>query len=212
LGILDLVLKIISHILDFIFPLQETGKLIHDAVPETIAGLYQPGTYEGKHFIISYTSPLAQALIKENKYSKNTTAAQHLAKLLEKWLVRQTNKTSVILIPIPLSTKRRRNRGHNQVSTILKQLHLGSSVKINENILRRTYDTTPQTTLKRQERLANLKNAFSCDVEKLKSYTDCTFIIIDDVVTTGATLTEARAELATHLPPSTKIICLALAH
>ena len=206
------MLKIISYILDFIFPLEESGKLVFDATVASIKNLYQPGTYEGIQYVIPYSSPLARALITENKFSKNTKAACDLAQVLQQWLEERYGGRRIVLIPIPLSSKRQRERGYNQVSAILRQLDLGSHIEINETILHRTHNTTPQTSLKRQERLINLKNAFSCDAEKLVSYTDCAVIIIDDVVTTGATLKTARAKLQPNLPPSTTLICLAIAH
>lgn len=206
------MLKIISYIVDFIFPLHENGKLVRAATPGTIENLYGPGTYEGIQFVIPYSPPLSRALITENKFSKNTDAARHLARILQQWLEEHSGGRRIVLIPIPLSSKRQRERGYNQVVSVLRQLNLGTRIEINENILRRTHHTTPQTSLKRKERLTNLKNAFSCDTEKLASYTDCTVIIIDDVVTTGATLKAARAKLHLNLPPSTTLICLAIAH
>ena len=206
------MLKIISYILDFIFPLEESGKLVSDATVASIKNLYQPGTYEGIQYVIPYSSPLARALITENKFSKNTKAACDLAQVLQQWLEERDRGRRIVLIPIPLSSKRQRERGYNQVVTLLHQLDLGTRFEINEQILFRTHHTTPQTSLKRKERLTNLKNAFSCNGERLISYSDCTIIIIDDVVTTGATLKTARAKLQPNLPPSTTLICLAIAH
>ena len=80
------------------------------------------------------------------------------------------------------------------------------------DVLTRTKETVPQSSLDRQRRLHNIKNAFVCDVQKVKKLSYPIIILLDDVVTTGATLNEARATLVPHLHPDTTLICLALAH
>jgi predicted amidophosphoribosyltransferase len=84
-------------------------------------------------------------------------------------------------------------------------------VSTDTTILIKTKDTPPQTTLQRQARLKNIKDAFVAMTPKIMPE-PATLIIVDDVVTTGATLMAARAALTPQLPPTTQIICLALAH
>ena len=76
------------------------------------------------------------------------------------------------------------------------------------NLLKRTRDTRPQTDLSYAERLTNLHDAFV--VTNASAITNKRILIIDDVMTTGTTLTEAHDTLLFHNPKS--ITLLALAH
>lgn len=201
-------MKILTLILDVIFPPRETELALrkHNSSPSI---LYIPGIYQDCMYLAKYQTPLINAVIVENKYHHNARAVAFLAQLLTIWL-EQNQNINATFIPIPLSTERSRERGYNQVTEILKKV--SPPVKIAEKILTRKQNTVPQATLKRSERLSNMKNAFTCNQSYCAEIESKTVVIIDDVITTGATLAAARAALAPHLPPDTKLICLALAH
>ncbi len=113
-----------------------------------------------------------------------------------------------IFIPIPLSKNRMHTRGYNQVYEILRSLENDSKCIIETSLLVRTRDTPPQTKLSREGRLQNMHNAFRVsDPERVKGKH---ILIIDDVLTTGATLRAAKAALLPHEPAS--VTCLAIAH
>ena len=122
--------------------------------------------------------------------------------------VKSKQLANVCFIPVPLGKDRQQVRGHNQVVSVLQQ----SSQTYVGDVLSRTKETVPQASLDRQHRLYSIKNAFVCDVQKIKTLSYPIIILLDDVVTTGATLNEARATLVPHLHPDTTLICLALAH
>ena len=71
-------------------------------------------------------------------------------------------------------------------------------------------DTPAQTSLTKHERLNNLTGAYECTSEAAVSIAGKDLVLLDDVITTGATLREAKAALLPHKPKS--IICVALAH
>lgn len=204
------MLKIIATIIDGIFPPRDTERLVSKITNHDIIKLLEPGWYIQIHFLASYKDKNVQALIKENKYHHNTKAARHLASWLEHWL--QTRTDDIILISLPLGKKRLKERGYNQVSEILRAVPRHKNVTIREGVLLRTKETPTQTNLNKFERQLNLKDAFSCTLTKVPELEGHTIVLVDDVVTTGATLDAARTTLMSHLSPTTKVICLALAH
>lgn len=134
------------------------------------------------------------------------------------------NFNDAILIPIPLSKKRYRERGYNQAELICKKLieidsttHLRYSVDVKleknfsleKNVLIKIKETEHQVNVKdRRERLKNLSDSFS--VKNPEIIKGRNIILIDDVLTTGATLNEARKVLKQS--GAKKIIAFTVAH
>jgi ComF family protein len=89
------------------------------------------------------------------------------------------------LVPVPLYPAKEREREFNQAERLASRLSAATKVPLNRRLLRRTAPTRTQTLLSREERLANVRHAFSMrcgdrlDGERV--------ILIDDVFTTGAT-------------------------
>jgi predicted amidophosphoribosyltransferase len=119
-----------------------------------------------------------------------------------------------VLIPIPLSETRERERGFNQVTRVLEHASILPQHKLKKNWLERQIDTTRQTSLGRQARLKNMQGAFAVSPQlRQVEWIDISRIIIcDDVMTTGATLEAARTVLREAVPKHVTIICLAWAH
>jgi ComF family protein len=104
------------------------------------------------------------------------------------------------LLPIPLSAERLSERGYNQSLLLARQLHSG---KTDAHLLLRTRHTPAQRTLPRTERLANLVGAFAVDPLRSHQVQGRRIVLIDDVMTSGASLHTAARELrragATHI-------------
>jgi competence protein ComFC len=97
----------------------------------------------------------------------------------------------MVIVPIPLSKERLQLRGFNQSEVIATVLAKTFGEKVSLNVLTRVKNTTTQTSLTRADRILNLKDAFSArETVKGKS-----FLLVDDVWTTGSTLNEAAKEL-----------------
>lgn len=203
-------MKILVQIFDALFPPRATQLLVRSVTSPDITTYYLPRRIQNTLCLSSYQEPLIRALITENKFYGSVTARTHLATLLETLLGTQTS--AIVLVPIPLSARRARERGYNQVTVVLQSLPPKESVTIDTTLLKRSRHTLAQTTLKREDRLKNLTGAFICDGEKTQSYKNSTFIIIDDVLTTGATMLAARAAIEPHLHPTSTVVTLALAH
>ena len=119
------------------------------------------------------------------KFSHDTA----LAELFAQALCRQLLHTEVprgawdALVPVPLHISRLRERGYNQSALLGRALAQSLSLPLRENWLFRVRATKPQSTQSRKERLAAMEGAFeACDeVAGLR------ILLVDDVLTTGAT-------------------------
>jgi competence protein ComFC len=97
-----------------------------------------------------------------------------------------------LIVPVPLHPARQRERGFNQASLLAESLSAETSMPC-RGVLQRIRYTTTQTALDRSERMENLHNAFrlrkNADVRGLR------VLLIDDVLTTGSTLSECARVL-----------------
>lgn len=91
-----------------------------------------------------------------------------------------------VLVPVPLHTKRLRNRGYNQSSLIAKELSKLAAVPVVEGCLVRVKDSLPQArTETADQRRRNVVDAFACVDQRFRGKR---IVLIDDVCTSGATL------------------------
>jgi ComF family protein len=95
------------------------------------------------------------------------------------------------LVPVPLHPKRLKQRGYNQAEEIAKGLQESMGIPVSTDNLIRSGYTETQTRKSRTERVKNVSKAFKLD--KPENFKDKHILIIDDVVTTGATLEECAA-------------------
>jgi len=130
--------------------------------------------------------------IHELKYRSIKTMAVYLAALMADYM-RENNVPGETLIPVPLHSKRLRQRGYNQSVLLARKLGELVSMPVVEGSLRRVKDSLPQArTTTVEERRQNVEKAFACQKEDLKGKS---LILIDDVCTSGATLESCAAVL-----------------
>ena len=112
------------------------------------------------------------------------------------------------IIPVPLHKKKLKQRGYNQLTVFGKNLGNCSGIHYDENILIRKIHTESQTKKNTEERRKNVSEAF--EVIQGGKYKGKHFLIIDDVMTTGAT-TEACARVILEKIPEAKVSVLTMA-
>lgn len=112
-----------------------------------------------------------------------------------------------LLIPVPLHPKRYRERGFNQAIEISRHLSSNLNIPLAMNLCVRHRITPPQTSLGKKERKTNLRNAFRLAAPIATDHV----AIIDDIVTTGATVTELTKTLKKAGVKRTEIWCIARA-
>ncbi len=202
------MMQLLTAICDVIFPSTESERVIRSAADSSVSNIYSPGRYQGIIYLSSYSEKIIQSAITENKFHNNKQAAKLLGGILDFWINRQTDP--LVFIPIPLSFERQRKRGHNQVTTILRAT--SSQPVVIGDYLIRDINTRPQSELSRADRLNNVGDIFRVNKKSLTLPNKANVVLIDDVVTTGATMKAARATLAPHIPAGARLITLAIAH
>ncbi len=152
--------------------------------PLAIDSVYAPFIYDG----------IIAELISRAKFSPNPTIAQLLGTLWihQHKLLAQAVPTAT-LIPIPLHRYRLAQRGFNQAHEIAKAIQKHISLPLNRHTLIKQHSSHNQLGNNRQQRLVNLRDAFS-----INTPVPAHVILIDDVMTTGSTLHHAALTLKRH--------------
>lgn len=130
----------------------------------------------------------ARGLIKSLKYKRVRPVAKVLADLLIEDLQEKNVVfgSQAIVVPVPLSFWREGIRGFNQALLLGKALAEKLELQFRPDILNRVKDRPSQISLSRAERSANVKGVFTADVLNGED-----IILVDDILTTGATVREA---------------------
>jgi len=152
---------------------------------------------KGASFLYYHPSGKVKKLIHELKYKNNQEVGEFLGKWFGERLLKSTKFKDIdFILPVPLHIKKQQKRGYNQLTKFGDSLSTVLHTKYLENVLIRSSTSKTQTFKNRVERFKNLMTNFSI--------TDTTFLknkhvlLIDDVVTTGATLEACNKILTLH--------------
>ncbi|MEK7139455.1 MAG: phosphoribosyltransferase family protein [Patescibacteria group bacterium] len=134
-----------------------------------------------------YADPLLATLIRAAKYQFISAAARSLGGLLAEII---PDRPVTTVVPIPLHRRRHRWRGYNQAGAIAQELARRHHWPYQDRLVRRQRFTSSQTTLDRDRRFANVADAFTITAPPPDR-----ILLVDDVVTTGATMTAVTQTL-----------------
>lgn len=133
-------------------------------------------------------------LIHQLKYKGNEDVGMFLGNWLGE-ILKENNEFSNVdfIVPVPLHSKKLRQRGYNQVSKFGASLSKHLNIPFIENVLLRTSASKTQTFKARFERFNNIDTKFL--LKNTSIFTNKHVLLIDDVITTGATLEACTKEL-----------------
>lgn len=197
----QIIYKMLQSFLDSLFPFKKSDQLLFSLSKEEAYLQLPPAPKPPYNFIKSifaYKNEVVTSLIWNIKYKKSVKAVEIGGYALYKKILStfETKKDKILIIPIPISQKRRNERGYNQCELLLaeiQKLDINHELLYSVNLLKRKIHKDRQTLKNRQKRLENAKQIFEInkiELEKIKKV-QYKIIIIDDVVTTGSTLKEA---------------------
>lgn len=153
------------------------------------ACLKKPPAFTRTIAALRYSFPI-DALIHSFKYQANLAIAPILADLLIKKLTAIESRADVI-IPMPLHPIRLRERGFNQAMEISRYISKHMGIMLLPDSCSRIKHTLPQAGLPWKNRQKNIRKAFSCKIDLSGKHV----ALVDDVMTTGATLNELAKTL-----------------
>lgn len=150
--------------------------------------LARPPAFDATVAALAYEFP-ADVLVQALKFRGELALAPLLAALLTARLPRGVRVD--FLLPVPLSAARLRARGFNQALEIARHVAAAAGCTLAPQLAERGRDTPPQAELALDERARNVRDAFRCP----QALEGAAVAVLDDVMTTGATLEELAATL-----------------
>ncbi len=169
---------------------------VYDPGPGLLSmeAIASPPAYQRARAAVRYDE-VARALVHALKYQDRTD----LAPTMGRWMARAGHELldeADALIPVPLHWQRSWSRCYNQSGALARVIAAQAGIPVWSDVLRRTRQTRQQVGLSRAERARNVQGAFAVAAEKKPVVQGRRVILIDDVLTSGATVdTCARALL-----------------
>lgn len=160
------------------------------------ACLRMPPAFDAAWTAVDYGHPWA-ALLAQFKFQQDPGIAHALAQLL----MRQPEAIAALasaslIVPVPLSRERLRERGFNQAAQLARALaRQPGAPACASRVLLRPRHTAAQSTLPRRQRLTNLRGAFQVPWPQAAQIRGQRVLLVDDIMTTGATLNAAAQAL-----------------
>ncbi len=152
--------------------------------------LAQRPHYDRTSAALAYDFP-ADVIVHALKFRGELALAPLLGRFLQEAIQGEAPEAIMLIVPVPLSAERLRSRGFNQAVEIARPLARAAGKRVELDLLVRARDTPPQFDLPWADRQRNVRGAFAVK----KPLIGANVAVVDDVMTTGATLDEIAATL-----------------
>lgn len=157
--------------------------------------------FESKKLITGFTSLFVfekdkelQEILHQFKYNQKFRSGVKLGREIAKERIRAISEWDIdLIIPVPLHHLKKAERGYNQSFYLAKGLSKELNISYKENVLKRRRYTESQTLKNISDREMNVRNAFAVRNKKLIKGKN--ILLVDDVITTGATISECARQL-----------------
>ncbi len=160
----------------------------------SVPPFHQRGLGFDSAFYVATYDDIIKRCIHLFKYEGKVWLANPLGKLMADFASKNINVGEIdLIVPVPLHPKKLRERQFNQSELLAIHLAKRFNKKLVRNCVQRVRYTIPQTALRRDERLKNVRGAFLA--KQVNGFEDSTILLVDDVFTTGATLNECASAL-----------------
>lgn len=203
-------MNLLETVLDFIFPpiCGFCGKMgegnlckkCRENIIHSNSYLNQLNFYQEKDFFIdehfylfSYTEPIREKIL---KYKFDDKA--YLANTIYEFFMNNEKlygflKKYDIMMPIPISSSRKRERGYNQSELLARKISKMASIPIEIQVLKKEKHNQPQSSLNKEQRRENVKNVYK--VQNELKIQNKKILLFDDIYTTGSTVNECARVL-----------------
>ncbi len=221
-----LLSSIYKTILDALFPVSPAEQALFALQPEEAYAKLPPAPdysglaveLPGSRSVFAYKDERVAKLVWSIKYKKSVHAVKIGGYALFKALIESDenvvtfpksqkervagDRANILVIPMPITTRRRKERGYNQCELLLDEMErlqkssadqrVGPNVVFEKNVLVRTQHASRQTLKGRADRVESAKGIFSVNEKADKNLANFSQVVImDDVITTGSTMHEA---------------------
>jgi len=151
---------------------------------------------------------IVQNMLHKLKYKKNQEVGIVMGELLGKKLLESPHFSKIdIIIPVPIHPKKQLERGYNQSEIIGRSLSKYSQIPMISDAVKKTIHNESQTGKSRVERTENVKTVYQLNPKR--NVKGLHLLIVDDVITTGATVEACCMELLKGQPASISIVSIA---
>jgi ComF family protein len=160
---------------------------VYDPGPELLSmeAIANPPAYARARAAVRYDD-VARVLVHALKYQDRTDVAPAMGR----WMARagrELLEQADMLVPVPLHWRRGWSRRYNQSGALARSIERQSGVRVKSEVLRRVRPTQQQIGLSRAQRASNVQGAFKVESHRQSEIQGARVVLIDDVLTTGAT-------------------------
>lgn len=192
-------MKLLDNILNLIFPptCGICGKITEEHICKDCYKKLQPYLYfyrcEDIFYALKYKELIRSKIIDYKFNDKAYLYNMFCEILIRNKMACEFIKEYDIIIPVPMHKRKKARRGYNQTELVAKQLARKFDIPISTTILIKQKNTPMQSSLGREDRIKNVQNVYKIDYEE--KITDKKVLLVDDIYTTGATVTECKKML-----------------